>query len=290
MMTAPAILVGNRTGGQGKTLVSQLIHYGYSISDTPIRAISADTASKGEASKLGRILKDVEELGTGADLAEVKENHHAAVQHWDRLGRHLLTGGCVIDLGANILPLVFQWAGERKAKSLFKGKDVRLVIPVTAQAQSIHDGVAMLKASIKTDEYLPISRRYVVLNEFQGGFNQFADDVSYKELIRARPETPVKIIRLSKAVVEVWAQIEAKFLAFAEIAKLDGEAFAETFDVNVFAAAGAESDFKEWLEASIGEFSGAGLVPSVQATPAETESEEGSGVSASKKNNSSKAA
>lgn len=294
-MTGPAILVGNRTGGQGKTIVSQLIHHGYSCAQQSLGAASADSSAQGEASKLGRILPEVEELGTGANLADLKENQHAAVQHWDRLGRRLLNGNCVIDLGANVLPLVFQWARERKAKSLLVNKDIRLVIPVTAQAQSVSDGLAMLEASLDPAGYLPVRHRYVVLNEYHGGFHGFAGDVEFEALAGSKRDSSVRVIRLSKAVVEVWGQIEAGFMSLGKLANMASDQYASAFGLdNEFAAVGAEADLKEWVSTSIRAFVTAGLVPApVEALPEEPNeaaTEGAAGVSGIKKNNPSKAA
>lgn len=267
-MSAPAILVGNRTGGQGKTLISQLIHCGYAYSGKPIGAVSADSSETGVSSKLGRILGNVQELGIGANISSVMENQHEAVRYWDQLGKRLLDGNCVVDLGANILPLVFQWAEQRNARRVLRGKPIALVIPVTAQAQSLSDAQEMLVSSY--DSELPISEWHIVLNEYHGPFDRLHDDSDYKFITRKEPGRSKHIIKLPKANVEVWGQIEAKNIGFEKLGRLDHNEWAEEFDINPFAASGADVTYMNWVVGALGAFEGAGLIPKFPRPSPET--------------------
>jgi|UPI00082D4D6C hypothetical protein len=276
-MTAPAILVGNRTGGQGKTLISQMIHYGYSLAGQPISAVSADSAEVGAESKLGRFLGkgNVDELGTGANMSEVLENNHEAVRYWDRLGKHLRDGSCVVDLGANILPLVFQWARARKAGRLLKGSRVVLVIPVTAQAQSIADAVEMLKLAAANEDVLPISESFLVLNEYHGSFARLKEDRKFEKLGSSTMlGHNTKVVQLTKANVEVWGNIEAKNISFERLAGLGIEDYEELFNLDMFAASGSEAAFDDWNKSTLKGFRDVGLIP-----PGVEPSAEGHGVS-----------
>jgi hypothetical protein len=271
-MTAPAILVGNRTGGQGKTLISQIIHYGYSLAGQPISAVSADSAEVGAESKLGRFLGkgNVDELGTGANMSEVLENNHEAVRYWDRLGKHLRDGSCVVDLGANILPLVFQWARARRAGRLLKDRRVVLVIPVTAQAQSIADAVEMLKLAATNEDALPIAERFVVLNDYHGSFARLKEDRTFLKLVTPSVHEPkTTVVPLGKANVEIWGNIEAKNISFQRLAGMEVEDYEKLFDLDMFAASGSEAAFDEWNETTLKGFRGAGLIPPGADLPAE---------------------
>lgn len=258
-MSAPAILVGNRTGGQGKTLISQLIHCGYAYSGKPIDAVSADSSEAGASSKLGRILGNVQELGIGANISSVMENQHEAVRYWDQLGKRLLGGNCVIDLGANILPLIFQWAEQRNARRVLKGTPIALVIPVTAQAQSLADAVEMLQASREAE--LPISNRYIVLNEYHGSFDRLLDNPDYAAITKAARSHPTTVIKLPKAKVEVWDQIEAKNLSFEKLGRMAHPEWQKEFDINPFAASGSDIAYIKWVRGALEAFESAGLVP-----------------------------
>lgn len=266
-MSAPAILVGNRTGGQGKTLISQLIHCGYAYSGRPIGAVSADSSDAGVSSKLGRILGDVQELGIGANISSVMENQHEAVRYWDELGDRLFDGNCVIDLGANILPLIFQWAAQRNAGRVLRGNPIALVIPVTAQAQSLADAVEMLQASRESE--LPISNRFIVLNEYHGSFDRLLDNPDYAAITKAVRSHPTTVIKLPKAKVEVWDQIEAKNLSFEKLGRMAHTDWAAEFKVNRFAASGSDIAYINWVRGALEAFEAAGLVPNFPRPNAE---------------------
>ncbi|PZR95203.1 MAG: hypothetical protein DI537_05305 [Stutzerimonas stutzeri] len=263
-MSAPAFLVGNRTGGQGKTLISQMIHYGHILGQMPIKAVSADSAKAGGESKLGRLLGtgNVVELGTGADMSAVREDHHEAVRYWDQLGEHLYDGNCVIDLGANILPLIFQWATERKAARLLRDRAIALVVPVTAQAQSISDAIEMLEMSDACQHVLPISQRYVILNEYHGTFDRLQGDRRFQNLLNPDLGLNKKVVRLSKANVEIWGDIEARNMSFHQLGNMQIEEYKKVFELPTrFAASGAEIAFDEWNKATLECFVNVGLVP-----------------------------
>lgn len=286
-MTAPAILVGNRTGGQGKTLISQMIHYGYALGGQPIAAVSADSAKAGAESKLGRFLGkgNVDELGTGANMSAVLENNHEAVRYWDRLGKYLRDGGAVVDLGANILPLVFQWAKARKAGRLLKDSRVVLVVPVTAQAQSISDAIEMLKLAAENFDVLPIRECFLILNEYHGSFARLKDDRSFQKLMSPNLlGANTKVIHLAKANVEVWGSIEAKNISFERLAAMKVEDYEQEFDLEPFAASGSESEFDDWNKETLRAFRDAGLIP-----PGTDPAEDADGVSAGE-NSGAKAA
>jgi len=267
-MSAPAILVGNRTGGQGKTLISQLIHCGYAYSGKPIGAVSADSSEAGVSSKLGRILGNVQELGIGANISSVMENQHEAVRYWDQLGKRLLQGNCVIDLGANILPLIFQWAEQRNAHRVLRGKSIALVIPVTAQAQSLSDAADMLQASYHSE--LPISECYIVFNEHHGSFDRLKDHPDYKAITRPDPSRSKTLVELPKANVEVWDQIEAKNISFEKLGRLAHPEWETVFDVNPFEASGADIAYINWVVKALEAFEGAGLIPKFPRPDPET--------------------
>ncbi|MPR05625.1 hypothetical protein [Microvirga tunisiensis] len=258
----PAILVGNRTGGQGKTLVSHILHYSYGLVGSDMKAVAADTPEEGtdQHSKLGRILPDVAELGIGAGLAKIRANPQSAVQYWDKIGAYLRRGDCIIDLGANVLPLVFDWANARNAGRLFEASEIYLVIPVTAQAQSVHDAKEILELAAKNQDKLPITRRYVIQNEYHGKFDALKTLPEYRALLEAVKANKATLITIERCQSEVWDQIEGKFMNFRDLANLDYKGFADKFKIDDFAASGAQHDFITWLNKNDEVFTAAGLV------------------------------
>lgn len=259
-MTNPAIMVGNRTGGQGKTLISQLIHYGHQLAESPIVPVSADTAEEKEKSKLGSILSGVVELGTGAQMSAVRSNQHSIVQYWDRIGELLMGGNCVIDLGANVLPIVFQWAQERQAGKLLVDKEIVLVVPVTAQRQSIEDCLGVFQHADRVRHSLPFSRRVVVLNECHGTFGPAETDYKMKRL-SALKASGVEFLTITKANVEIWEQIETLGLSLEQVVHMSLEESAAKFEINQFAALGALDALQAWVDDNLETLVCAGLVP-----------------------------
>ncbi len=261
--TMPTILVGNRTGGQGKTLVSQLLHYGHMLAGHEMQLVAADSSDAQDSrSKLGRILEgEVEELGIGAKMDEIRNDPRKAVAYWDRIGKHLKEGNAVIDLGANILPLVFDWAKQRRAGRLLKQSQISLVVPITAQRQSVMDGMQMIQEALDRDSQIPITDTFVIFNACHGSFADLQTKSEMISLLRMVQDSKVIRIDLAKCNTEIWEAMEADFTSLSTMAQMSHDAIAERFGLDLFAASGAQVDFTEWLEATLTAFRQAGLLP-----------------------------
>ncbi|GHE73313.1 hypothetical protein GCM10019059_36120 [Camelimonas fluminis] len=261
-MADSTILVGNRTGGQGKTLLTQLIHYGYTLEKVDLKVAAADTdaasADGFKSSKLGSILRDVEveELGIGAGLNAVQSNQHVAVQYWDRLGELLLEGGWVVDLGANVIPMVFQWAAARKAGKLLSENAPMLVVPVTAQPQSLSDALGVFQNAARVAENLPFSEKVMVLNEYHGAFDENA-----REFKTIRELGRVRIVTVKRANVEIWEKIESRRFSIERLLNMSVQDYVREFGVSVFAASGSLSALTDWVMESLDALQAAGVVP-----------------------------
>lgn len=261
-MAHSTILVGNRTGGQGKTLLTQLIHYGHTLEKVDLKVAAADTdaasADGFKSSKLGSILRDVEveELGIGAGLNAVQSNQHVAVQYWDRLGELLLEGGWVVDLGANVIPMVFQWAAARKAGKLLSENAPMLVVPVTAQPQSLSDALGVFQNAARVAENMPLSEKVMVLNEYHGVFDENA-----RELKMIRDMGRVRIVTVKRANVEIWEKIESRRFSIERLLNMSVQDYVREFGVSVFAASGSLSALTDWVMESLDALQAAGVVP-----------------------------
>ncbi len=174
----PTFVVANRTGGQGKTLVSQVIHFGYLLAGHKLHVGGGGfLEGGGRQVKIGQIMDNsrvcpiqVEELGIGASMDKIKDDARSAIKYWDTIGAHLKGGATVIDLGANILPQVLEWAKQRKASRLLAKSDIVLVVPVTAQRQSIIDALQMINEARHAESELRFQTIYVVFNGYHGSF------------------------------------------------------------------------------------------------------------------------
>lgn len=264
--TPPTLLVGNRTGGQGKTLVAQLLHYGYSLAGTKMHVVAADTSDDdGGRSKLGQIFETlpetVEELGIGARMDQIKADPRKAINYWDKIGTHLKEGSTVIDLGANILPMVFDWAQQRQAARVLKDSKISLVVPVTAQRQSIIDAVKMIEEARADTAQIPFKHFYVIFNGYHGSFDDLKGTREMRMLNGMEQTKVIKRVNMARCTTEVWERIEANFTPLSELAQLEHNDFIERFGLDPFAASGAHSDFMTWLRDTLAAFRSVDLIP-----------------------------
>ncbi|MDI1290796.1 MAG: hypothetical protein PSX37_12710 [bacterium] len=260
----PTCIICNRTGGQGKTLICHLTHLGYREAGINLRLAAADTVGSA-ASKLGKFFPgQVKELGIGLSLEEIRADGPAAVTYWDQLGKMLLAGGAIIDLGANIAPTVWDWARTRDAGRILRQRNappIVLVVPVRPQAQALEDAVALLNRSIELSDALPIASRILVLNELGGRFDGYGtnEDVEQINLLKERHGLLVARMRACKS--ELWPAIERQYLPFDEILSMTPEEIESRFGLDPFAASGAQMDLVRWVNETLGSFRSVGLIP-----------------------------
>jgi hypothetical protein len=265
----PTFVVANRTGGQGKTLVSQVIHFGYLLAGHKLHVVAADSSKvEGGKSKIGQIMDNsrvcpiqVEELGIGASMDTIKADARSAISYWDGIGPHLKGGSSVIDLGANILPQVLEWAKQRKANRLLAKSDIALVVPVTAQRQSIIDALQMINEARHADSELRFKTIYVVFNGYHGPFKDVEKTTEMEILLDLVRNNVVTRIDMKRCGTEVWERVEANFMSLVDLAQLDHEAYARDFGLNEFEASGAHVEFVDWLNETHNAFRAAGLLP-----------------------------
>ncbi|WP_262030796.1 hypothetical protein [Microvirga sp. Mcv34] len=265
---SPSFIVGTRTGGQGKTLVSQVIQYIFQGHNQPLRVMAADTAGdEGSAtkSKLARFLEGevvVEELGIGVSLTSIRSDADSALQYWERLGEALAEGNVLVDVGANVLPSIWNWAVVIDAGRVFKAAPpINLVVPVTAQAQSLVDAADLIRHAEKNRKYLPIAGYFVVLNEHEGKFDSLVETSEYRDLMKLVADHDVKTVRLERCKSSVWQKIQANCISLTEMNALHFSDYAPKFGIGSFMASAAEKDFTGWLNATVEEFRQASLVP-----------------------------
>ena len=128
---------------------------------------SADSSTADAVSKLGKIHRgSVLELGIGAEFDAVRSDSSKVVSHWDQLGSILASGNALVDIGANLVDTVWNWAHARNAGEGLrssKAPQIVLVVPVRAQAQASVVSLPFLYRSIPEDSFLPISARLLFL-------------------------------------------------------------------------------------------------------------------------------
>jgi hypothetical protein len=266
-MANPTVLVGNRTGGQGKTLVTQLINYGYHLSEHPqARLVAADSVKDGGnagVSKLGQIYPNVEELGIGANFSEMSANGRAAVSYWDKIGGYLKNGDAIIDFGANVLPVVFDWAQQRHTKRILQESVIHLVVPITAQRQSMLDGFGILQKATAPDSELRPAKIFVIFNEVHGSFASLQSSPEYRQIQKfiSTKANNATSLSLSLCRCEVWERIEADFMRMHELVDSPYGEWERIFDIDEFMASASQTDYCSWMLKTLLHFREAGLIP-----------------------------
>lgn len=172
------IVCGTRTGGQGKTLVSHLI----AMFSGEVRILSADKADEETGrSKIGRFFEQVVEIGVGPTAEEVVVDPHKALAFWDRVGDQAMQEHVLIDLGAQVIDSLMDWARASDVGSAFDGEvEVMMVIPMTASAKAVADAKEIYQRLRKEGSLV---RRFVFVRNFaDGAFSEMDRQQSMQDL------------------------------------------------------------------------------------------------------------
>lgn len=259
------VLVTNLTGGQGKTMSSQIINIGFLDAGRRPRLAAADTFGDDRTSKLGRLHPGlVEELGIGVRLTDIRDDAGAAIRYWDRFGQVLLRGGYIVDVGANVAPFIFDWAYARNAGRILrqqKAPPIILVVPMRPQAKAVEDALNILERSINDPDMLPISRRVLIQNESGGTFANFGSNEDYLRLEHLTLHHGLRIARMRHCHSDLWPIAERLYIPILDLLDADLEVLQRDYGLDLFAASGAQADLVAWLNETLTEFREIGLVP-----------------------------
>jgi len=192
-------LVVNRSGGVGKTLLTQALR---ALMTPPaggnLRTFSIDTFEDGQQSKLSRVMSYCVDIPIAPKLSTTKSTAIAWRRLWDKVFLNIAEGNALIDFGANVIPLFAQWL------ELQNGDDygvvcapVLLVVPITNSAQALSDGRATIEGFWKTRKVLPVGLTVVWLNEVFGPIGK-SSSPDYDWLISQAREGRLTILRMPK--------------------------------------------------------------------------------------------
>lgn len=235
-------------GGQGKTTVSQLLHVVSKDAGSPLKVVAADFIDESGRSKIGRMYEnEVDELGTGPDveLARVKNDLNASLKYWDRLGALLLRGGCVFDMGANVIDQVLDWGKARHASELMRSRSapqVEVVLVCRAEKRAIDD-MADLVARFGSLEALPISRITVCKNEIAGPFDALDIEAA---LNRIPVKCDLEFFDLPRCTSELWPAMEAKYVGIGQAVRFSPDDAVDKLGVDVWSSYSGVQDLQEW--------------------------------------------
>ncbi len=263
----------SHAGGQGKTTLAQLLYIWGNNSKTPsqFKLASADFLDLDKdgrrSSKIGKLFPGkVEEFGTGAELSAVRteNNMNASLRYWDKLGNIFLIGGYVVDLGANVIKPISEWAKDRKLGAILsrKGAPKIDVFCICKAEKHATDDVEGLVKMFVEESALPPQNIYIVLNEAAGPFGGMKLD---ETLSAKHPDAKLTFIKLPRCQSEIWAPMEQFGVSIDRVLAMTEDEICETLEVDVWTASAGLEELKSWFETSLQNFRTAGAIPKAKA-------------------------
>ena len=260
------ILVANRTGGQGKTLLAHLLASELRRTDPGFRVMCADSvepvANGGRSSKLGRCVSGVLEVGSGPTPSEVQADPRLALEFWDAIGTPLLDrsrSGCLMDVGANVIDPILDWARTADLDAVLDGSIVTdLVVPIVATAKSVSDARDVVANAIKPGG-LPIGTVFVVENGWQGPFGPLSSNSDYQGLLTMSRQGGGKVVAMPACRSAVLPEVERGHLYLGDVAEWDFNEAARSFGWELIKASRELRTFTAWMRECAAALSAAGL-------------------------------
>ena len=240
-------------GGQGKSTLAQLLYLASKRLGLNHGLVAADFLDDSGHSKLGKMYPDATtEFGVGANLraARTENNPNAAVRYWDKLGEVFMEGGKVIDMGANVIPQILDWAEDRHLKKLMDKREAPKVDFFCICKAEKHgmDDVENLVRSLAERDLFRIGKIYVVMNEVGGPFKQ--DDFT-KRLQSAAGEKVVTFLSLPRCNSEIWPEMESNGMSIERALEMDEDQLCQELDIDLWTASAGLSELKTWFDYNV---------------------------------------
>jgi len=223
-------LVVNRSGGVGKTLLTQALRI---LMASPAgedwRPISVDSVEGGQHSKLSRLMPECVDIPIAPALSVIEEGSFPFYQLWDEVYLNIARGSAMVDFGANVVPAFSQWLEILETDR--NGIDYPpsfLIVPITSSGQALRDGVATIEGFWKTQQVLPISRTIVFFNEVFGPVeNPISPD--YEWLLRRAREGKLTILRMPKCEGPLLAAFDAQDIPVFAVLRMNDDQLSAMF-------------------------------------------------------------
>ncbi|MDQ0317036.1 hypothetical protein [Amorphus orientalis] len=258
-----SIICAARSGGQGKTTVAQMIHVIAQKNGAPRQLYSADFMGSGESSKLGKLYPNrVTELGIGATYGELKisDDLNQSIRYWDRVGDVLVRGSALIDLGANVIDRMLEWAELRHANTVLKNRNAPPVDVCVVCKSTMHsvEQAASLANTLLNGDLLPVGKIVIVINEADG---KVLTEPARAKLLALREHPKIDFVRLPFCDSEVWRLTEIQSKSLAEALEWDPDDLVEKYDIDIWEATSGLAELRAWVEVFEKKLAASGLVP-----------------------------
>ena len=218
--------------------------------------------------KFSKLYPDkVEEFGIGAQLnaARTQNNANAAVRYWDRAGHVFLEGSHVINVAANVIPSLIDWALDRHLASLLEKQSapkVEFFCVCKAERHAVDDMVKLI-SRLTAQRPFRNSRFFIVKNEVGGSFDSLEIE---KKLSQAFPNENIVYLNMPKCQSEVWPAMEAKGVSIEHVLEMDEEQAVAALDVDIWTASGGLAEMRSWFDNFILTIRGSDVLPRVETT------------------------
>ncbi|MFS8038097.1 hypothetical protein ACI7BZ_14255 [Xanthobacter sp. AM11] len=243
------IICAAYAGGQGKTTLAQMVYAALRKRELAYKLVAADFTDGTGHSKIGKFFPTkVLELGIGSALGSGKTENdaNAPLRYWDRFGGLLLTGGAVLDLGANVVPQLVQWAHHRRVTHIMQQRnspEIDLLVITKPETHSI-ENVATLIEDVVVGNALPVANVIIVENEVGGSFE--GHDLSRIE--RAGAGRNLHFIKIPRCYSELWPHLERTFTPVEDALSATETELAEKFGIEIWAAYAGLMDLRTWAD------------------------------------------
>ena len=191
------IMIANRTGGVGKTTVTDFLHAYLFKNKAEYGFVSLDADSNSGKSKLkSRYGDDVLSLSP-----TFRANSSDNLTDWNTLLEIFVEGNRLIDFGANASVSFLEWVKSYDVSSFMYEDDKPVyapvvLIPITSDEQPIADAISFIKQLEDAKEFFPIDRIVLIKNNFHSDLDiVFSPEV--QSFLDARKNS-VSIIRMKR--------------------------------------------------------------------------------------------
>jgi hypothetical protein len=189
---------------------------------------------------------------------------NASLRYWDKLGNIFLIGGYVLDLGANVITPILEWAEDRRLGTILSRKGapkIDVFCICKAEKHAAEDVQGLVKLFVKGSA-LPPQNIYVVLNEAAGPFG----GMKIEETLSAEnPDAKLTFIKLPRCQSEIWTAMEQLGVSIERVLEMNEDEIGETLNVDVWTASAGLAELRSWFDASLQNFRNAGAIAKAKA-------------------------